>query len=76
MVDRSKEDLDPTFGPLVVRVRFSVERLRKYRVTPIIRPGKSELEAYVMGGGFPAMSQAQSIAGPRIIATPILAQPL
>ena len=52
------------------------ERLEKQRVTPIIRPGKSEFEAEVMGGGFPAMSQAQSSAGTIIIAKPLLAQPL
>ena len=39
------------------------EWLGKQRVTPIIHPGKLELEADVMGGGFPAMSQAKVVRG-------------
>ena len=45
-------------------------------MTPIIRPGKSELVTDVMGGGFPDMYQARISAGPRIIATPQLTRPL
>ena len=63
--------------PLLCNVSaFLLERLRKQRVTPIIRPGKSELVAEVMGGGFPAMFQALSRAGPRMMAAPLLVQPL
>ena len=53
-----------------------LERFGKQRVTPIIRPGKSELEADVMGGGFPTMYQARGSAEPRIIATTLIAQHL
>ena len=52
---------------------FFFEWLGKQRVEPIIQPGKLELESDVMGGGFPAMSQAKSSAGTRIIVTPLLA---
>ena len=73
MVDQNKEYLDTPFAPLVVHVRLFFEWLGKQRVEPIIRPGKLELESDVMGGGFPAMSQAKSSAGTRIIVTPLLA---
>ena len=54
---------------------FFVDRLGKHMVTPIIRPGKLELLADVMGGGFPAMFQALSSAGPIIMAMPLLTWP-
>ena len=53
-----------------------LERLEKQRVTLIIRPGNSELEAEVVGSGFPAICQALSSAGPSFVATPLLSQPL
>ena len=52
------------------------DRLGKQRVTPIIRPGNSELIAEVMGGGFTAMFQALRRAGPRMMGTPLLVRPL
>ena len=55
---------------------FLFDRLGKQRMTPIIRPGKSEFLAEVMGGGFLAMFQALSSAGPSIMATPLLVQSL
>ena len=51
---------------------FLIESLFNQRLTPIIRPGKSELVAEVMGSGFPAMFQSLSRAGPIIMATPLL----
>ena len=50
--------------------------LGKQRVTPIIRPGNSELIAEVMGGGLPAMLQALSRESTRIRETPLLVRPL
>ena len=44
-----------------------LDRFRNNRVTPFIRPGKSELITGVMGGGFPAMLQGLIRAGPRIM---------
>ena len=55
---------------------FLFDRLGKQRVTPIIRPVNLELISEVMGGGFPAMLQALSRAGPRMMATPLLIRPL
>ena len=52
------------------------DRLGKQRVTPIIRPGNSELIAEVMGGGLPAMLQALSRESTRIRETPLLVRPL
>ena len=72
MVNRSKEDLDPPFSPLVVCDHFFSERLGNQRVTPIIRPGKLELEVDVMGGSFTSMSQSKRSSGTSIIATPLL----
>ena len=45
-------------------------------MTPIIRPGNSELLAEVMGGGFPSMFQAFISVGPRMMATPLLVRPM
>ena len=51
-------------------------RLGKQRLAPIIRPGNSELISEVKGGGFPDIFQALSRAGHRMMATPLLIQPL
>ena len=73
MVYGSKEDLDPLLWCMSA---FLIERLGKQKVTPIIRPGKSELVAEVIGGVFPTMFQALSRAGPSIMATPLLVRTL
>ena len=74
LLDGGEEYLDQPFARLWYLSIF-LDRLGKQRVMPIICPGKLDLLADVMGGGFPGMFLALSSTGPRMMAKLLLTRP-